>query len=66
MDTIEARAVKIAAWIMVAGGLCRYESTDQCKRVCPSVQGCEKCIRSWLLSKARSELKREGGPHDGG
>lgn len=65
MDTIEARAVKIAARIMVADGLCRYESTDQCKRVWPSEQGCEKCIRSWLLSKARSELRREGGPRHG-
>ena len=65
MDTIEARAVKIAARIMVADGLCRYASTGQCKRVWPSEQGCEKCIRSWLLSKARSELRREGGPRHG-
>ena len=65
MDTIEARAVKIAARIMVADGLCRYESTDQCRRVWHSEQGCEKCIRSWLLSKARSELRREGGPRHG-
>ena len=36
MDTIEARAVKIAARIMVADGLCRYESTDPCRRVWPS------------------------------
>ena len=52
MDTIEARAVKIAARIMVADGLCRYESTDQCRRVWPSEQGCEKCIRSWLQLEA--------------
>ena len=64
MDTIEARAVKIAARIMVADGLCRYEGTEQCKRVWISEQDCEKCIRSWLLSKARSELRRKGGPHD--
>ena len=66
MDTIEARAVKIAARIMVADGLCRYESTEQYKRVWISEQDCEKCIRSWLLSQARRELKREGGPRHGG
>ena len=59
MDTIEARAVKIAARIMVADGLCRYESTDQCRRVYVGDGTCEKCLRQWLLSKARRELRRE-------
>lgn len=60
MDTTEARAVKIAAKIMQAAGLCRYESVAQCRRVFVDEQVCEKCIRAWLLSKARQELKKEG------
>lgn len=58
-ETVEQRAVKIAEKIMVAAGLCRYETPMKCGKayVCDSV--CDKCIRSWLLSKARAELKKE-------
>ena len=58
-ETVEQRAVKIAAKIMVAAGLCRYETPMKCGKayVCDSV--CDKCIRSWLLSKARAALKKE-------
>ena len=59
-ETVEARAVKIAAVVMQAAGVCRYESVTQCRRVFVDEQVCEKCIRAWLLGKARQELKKEG------
>ena len=44
-ETAEARAVKIAAKIMQAAGLCRHESPMQCRRVYTDDKTCEKCIR---------------------
>lgn len=32
-ETVEARAVKIAAFIMHKAGLCRLEDPEDCKRV---------------------------------
>ncbi len=58
-ETAEARAVKIAAKIMQAAGLCRHESPMQCRRVYTDDKTCEKCIRAWLMAKARKELKKE-------
>lgn len=58
-DTVDSRAVKIAAKVMQAAGLCRYESIGKCRRVYVDEITCEKCIRSWLISKAKKELKRE-------
>lgn len=58
-ETAEARAVKIAAKIMQAAGLCRYESATKCRRIYVDEKVCDKCIESWLLSKARRELKKE-------
>ncbi len=58
-ETTEARAVKIAARIMQAAGLCRHESAMQCRRVYIDDKTCEKCIRAWLIAKARKELKKE-------
>lgn len=54
--TVEGRAVEIAAVIMQAAGLCRYDSVDKCRRLYPSETDCEACIKRWLLSKARKEL----------
>lgn len=51
------QAVRIAARIIQLVGLCRYESREQCRRVHKNVLVCERCIRSWLLSKARKELR---------
>lgn len=31
-ETVEVRAVKIAAKIMQADGLCRYDDVDECRR----------------------------------
>ena len=58
-ESTEQRAVKIAAKVMVAAGLCRYDTPLKCGKphVCDSV--CDKCIRGWLMSKARRELKQE-------
>ena len=58
-ETVEARAVKIAAKIMQADGLCRYDDVDKCRRVYVTEETCERCIRSWLLTKAKVELIRE-------
>lgn len=56
-ETVEARAVKIAARVMVAAGLCRYDHVDKCRRVWADEENCDQCIRSWLLTRARKELK---------
>lgn len=60
-ETAEARAVKIAAKVMQASGICRYESPIQCRRVFTDEKTCEKCIKAWLMAKARKELRREDG-----
>lgn len=58
-DTVEKRAVKIAAQVMQAAGLCRYDAPEKCKRVYVHEIVCDKCIESWLISKAKAELKKE-------
>lgn len=51
------RAVKIAARVLNAAGLCRYDDPAKCRRVWPPEEKtCEKCIERWLLAKARKEL----------
>ena len=55
--TVERRAVKIAARIMQAAGLCRYDSLEKCHRIYVDEKICDKCIESWLLAKAKKELK---------
>lgn len=61
-DTIDSRAVKIAAKVMQAAGLCRYDSIDKCRRVYVDETICEKCIRSWLISKAKKKSKGRNDP----
>lgn len=58
-DTVESRAVKIAAKIMNNADLCRYDTPLKCRKALIGDETCEGCIRSWLISKARSELKKE-------
>ncbi len=58
-ETVEARAVKIAAKVMVADGLCRREDPEECKMGYLGSEKCERCIRAWLMTKARVELARE-------
>ena len=55
-DTVDSRAVKIAAKIMQADGLCRHDSVEKCRRVYVDEATCERCIRAWLISKAKKEL----------
>lgn len=56
-ETIERRAVKIAARVINAAGLCRYDDPAKCRRVWPPEdKTCEKCMERWLLAKARKEL----------
>lgn len=55
-ESIESRAVKIASEIMQAAGLCRYDSPTKCRRLFVDEKTCDKCIESWLLSKAEKEL----------
>lgn len=59
-DTIEGLAVKIAAVIMQRAGLCRYDDVSKCRRIYVDELTCEKCIRSWLLQKARKEIGDAG------
>lgn len=59
--TVEGRAVEIAAVVMQAAGLCRYDSVDKCRRVFPDETACEQCIKNWLLSKAHRELAGQKG-----
>ena len=58
-QTVEARAVKIAARIMQAVGLCRYGSLDKCRRRHVDEETCDRCIEVWLIAKAREEMKEE-------
>lgn len=58
-ETTQARALKIAARIMQAAGLCRYDNPTKCRQLCVDDTTCEKCIRMWPMAKARKELKRE-------
>ena len=59
-QTEERRAVHIAAVIMQAAGLCRYDTYEKCRRFYPADADCVDCIEKWLLAKARRELKQEG------
>ena len=60
-ETVEERALDIAAKVLVAAGVCRYDSPTKCRRVNPpSESDCDRCVKSWLLSKARKEMRDEG------
>lgn len=57
--TVERRAVKIASKVLQAAGVCRYDDVSKCRRLYVDEHTCDRCIESWLLSKARKELKEE-------
>lgn len=59
-ETVETRAVKIAAIVMQRACLCRYDNIAKCRRVYVDELICRECIKKWLLSEARKELKQEG------
>ena len=56
---VKDRETLIAADIMAAAGLCRYEERGMCAkwRKNEGHCGCENCILRWLKRKAREELK---------
>ena len=61
-QTEPERALRIASTIMQRAGLCRYSDRCQCRRAqLPTDEDCAACIEKWLLSKARSELRKEAG-----
>ena len=60
-ETVEVRAVKIAARVMQAAGLCRYDSLAKCRRRHVDEKTCDKCIEAWLIAKARRERKEREG-----
>ena len=62
MDDVKVlrRAVHIAAVIMQAAGLCRYDSVYKCRRVYVDDSTCVKCIETWLIGKANQESRQEG------
>ena len=58
--TVEKRAVEIAAVIMVRAGLCRFNSYDKCRRLgLVSERDCTRCLKLWLIGKAKKELTKE-------
>ena len=59
--TVERRAVKIAAKIMSAAGLCRYDTPLKCRRLWTDMTTCDKCLEQWLLRKAKAELDTHTG-----
>lgn len=59
-ETEEHRALVIAAWLMQEMGCCKYEhGSRQCRRTYPTDEDCRRCIKNWLMAKARRELKQE-------
>lgn len=54
-ESIESRALTIAARIMQAAGLCRYDTPLKCRRLYVDETTCDKCIRHWLMAKAKKE-----------
>lgn len=59
----ERRAVHIAAVIMQAAGLCRYDSFTKCRRYFPTENDCTDCIEKWLIAKAMKEIKNGRARH---
>ncbi len=59
-ETVERRAVHIAAVVMRRAGLCAVYADDaECKQYgeMPQEETCHRCIEAWLLKTARKELK---------
>lgn len=56
-ETVEGWAVKIAAKVMQAAGLCRYDDVSKCQRLNSEPFVCDLCLERWLLAKVRRELR---------
>ena len=58
MRTPERAAVHVAAVVMQAAGLCRYDDLNKCRKVWPPADGdCVACIEKWLLAMGRKETR---------
>lgn len=53
-ESVNERALKIAAAVLEADGVCCRPG--KCRRYYVDSQICRRCIRAWLISKARKEL----------
>ena len=74
-DTVESRAVKIAAKIMQAAGLCRYDSISKCRRthavnsICSNNEKLYRCLQAhtsqeaWKPESTPSLWKEIGNPN---
>lgn len=58
-ERIAARALDIASKLMAKANFCRWESAENCKRLYVDQDVCAKCIKTFLATKARKELKQE-------
>ncbi len=62
-DRLEAvlisRALDIAAGIMVLDGYCLFTDKDKCRKKEKNRMICERCIRNFLVGKAKNELHIE-------
>ena len=60
-EAVEGRALRIAADLLAATGLCLHEERGICAkwRKNEGHCGCENCLLRWLKRKAREELKGE-------
>lgn len=56
-ETQEERALRIAAKVCVAAGLCRHDDVLKCRRLYPTEKDCENCIKQWFMAKAKKELQ---------
>ena len=57
-DTIDSRAVKIAARVMQAAGLCRYDSIAKCHRVYVEEITCRGASGRGCSPRPRKSSKR--------
>ena len=62
IKTVESCAVHVAAVVMQAAGLCRYDAPESCRSAwCrkvypPTDEDYVKCIERWLLAKGKKEM----------
>lgn len=58
-ETVERRAVHIAAVVLETAGMCRYDSPAKCRKSYPCPDDCVRCIERWLLNKAKKKMQKE-------
>ena len=56
---IERLALHLAAEVMLAAGVCRYDNTGKCHRHEPSCNDCTRCLERWLCSNAKKLLAKK-------